>query len=435
MTEFTLKQQHTDPITFGIVGGLGGRESDYAKDTLGHEDSWRNNATGCQWGRVCSPPELDDPFVNKCCGFYCCHSESGEENDYYDLGGPYRVDYANVDQNSCPALYVNSTLFLSPVVGYENKYWDYIRDNQLDTKQLGQWVAEQGTPKVPGAIPFGCNCAINTERHADEELHCDKMLVTGRWEGPRHIWHMGDDERGPKGIMAIILSLMGPIMFLFVMVPICIMIKQKQEITRYIQTEHFKDWKQRGYISHVNYWAGSKHSQARLMLHFNIQQQPMPMGIGQSSRVSLTCPPGAGPGTLLQVQVNGMLVRLTVPVGVAPGQQFEAMIPACQPTSQQLQPQTQMIIQPGVPTVPSLPVQQQQQQQQQLLMQQTKSASEPPIAQPMIAQPTPQPIVYPITTSTSPAAFTVQGVTVTGNNTGSVQRNQVVPIAQPQFRG
>ena len=56
----------------------------------------------------------------------------------------------------------------------------------------------------------------------------------------------------------------------------------------------------------------------------------MPVAPAQPDTISLQCPAGAGPGTTLQAQHNGMTIQVQVPAGVSPGQNFSVMVPAAQ---------------------------------------------------------------------------------------------------------
>ena len=157
-------------------------------------------------------------------------------------------------------------------------------------------------------------------------------------------------------------------------------------------------------------------------------QQQMPLGgmAPRQQQVMLTCPPGSGPGTLLQIHINGMPASLVVPPGVSPGQQFLAVVSVpmeVQPQQQVIQPSLRVPAQPTVPSVPPSPKQQQQQQQQ----------GQQPVVMPMAI-----PLAQPVAIGDGGAGqFTVQGTTVVpqAQNNGSVSRNQVAPITTPTYRG
>ena len=53
-------------------------------------------------------------------------------------------------------------------------------------------------------------------------------------------------------------------------------------------------------------------------------QQPAAavIAVPQKQMVSIAIPPGAVPGSLLQVQVNGQMRQVQIPAGMAPGQTF-----------------------------------------------------------------------------------------------------------------
>ena len=210
-----------------------------------------------------------------------------------------------------------------------------------------------------------------------------------------------------------------------VIISLCIIIKQQKDLTRYIQTQHFADWRARGIITSVSYWAGSGHRRARIRLRLNpgaaaLQQMPLGGMAPRQQQVMLTCPPGSGPGTPLQIQINGMLASLVVPPGVSPGQQFLAVVSVpmeVQPQQQVNQPSLRVPAQPTVPSVPASPKQQQQQ----------------PVAMPMAI-----PLAAPVAIGGGGAGqYTVQGTTVVpqAQNNGSVSRNQVAPITTPTVSG
>jgi hypothetical protein len=51
------------------------------------------------------------------------------------------------------------------------------------------------------------------------------------------------------------------------------------------------------------------------------------VGVAQAMQtVQMQCPVGCGPGSIVQSEVNGKMVQLTIPVGVSEGQMFEVQV-------------------------------------------------------------------------------------------------------------
>lgn len=61
-----------------------------------------------------------------------------------------------------------------------------------------------------------------------------------------------------------------------------------------------------------------------------MQQIPqIPAGLAhptQQQVLSVACPPGVGPGGMLQIQHNGAMLQVQVPPGVQPGMSFQVNV-------------------------------------------------------------------------------------------------------------
>ena len=50
-------------------------------------------------------------------------------------------------------------------------------------------------------------------------------------------------------------------------------------------------------------------------------------GVAQVEVVQMQCPAGSSAGSLVQSEINGKMVQITVPVGVSEGQMFQVQVP------------------------------------------------------------------------------------------------------------
>ena len=103
-----------------------------------------------------------------------------------------------------------------------------------------------------------------------------------------------EENKDGSSLVNIIIFMVGPVS---VIISLCIIIKQQKDLTRYIQTQHFADWRARGIITSVSYWAGSGHRRARIRLRLNpgaaaLQQMPLGGMAPRQQQVMLTCPLG-----------------------------------------------------------------------------------------------------------------------------------------------
>lgn len=388
------------------------------------------DGSGCKWHRVCKAHELEAPDENRCCGFYCCSdidttlraNQSAEskltyegEDAAWDYMGPFWADPEEVDTELCPVMTPNNTLFTLTLLSgdaFDEWRWEFPEEVKGTTRTLQQWVERDES------LEYGCNCYINyvmeDRKHGPQAVvSCDKLLVTGEYELRRE---MGDGEC--RGCWAFILIL--PLIFAIIACPMMYLIKKKQDAHRMI-VNYFADWRQRGIISKVMYFGGSKHSQARLILYLNNhggQQQmvmlnnPGQVHIAQQQQqqhIMVTVPAGVGAGAQLEVQANGVTLRVTVPSGIAPGQQFAVAMPA-------VQQQPGVVLASSLPTVPPVQPLQAKAARPIQLQPQPIVANGGATVHPMVVSATPigdnGPMVQPI------AVMPVRG-------------NQVSPVAQP----
>jgi len=106
--------------------------------------------------------------------------------------------------------------------------------------------------------------------------------------------------------------------------------------------------------------------------------------------MSVQCPPNVYPGTALNIQTPGGLMRISVPQGVSPGMTFQVAVPLQQPAIPIVRPQpVQMAPMMPVPMqVPNPNAISQQQRELDFYHQQQTMARQQPVPQPM--QPVPQ---------------------------------------------
>jgi hypothetical protein len=224
----------------------------------------RDNA--CKGQRVCERHEVDDPFGNKCCNFYCCAEDKAQQGgESWDMKGP---SWTTEPPPECPLMRPGDSIFRLSGGDWEDPDLITADGAKLYAAPWFNQTLTLGDYAKTPPMDLGCQCNVRHDsRNPNQRWFptCSKMLVSGEFRSERHYSERRDDDE-PLSFLTVLRYMGGLIMFIFLIPGICLW-KRQRDAKRKMVTEFFADWVQRRIVQRVSYFPGGKHAQARLTLH------------------------------------------------------------------------------------------------------------------------------------------------------------------------